>query len=661
MTRKALKSTTAILTAMSLLQPLPSLAQSNPDVSVSDADTQTNKQPPLPTRQEICAEAKITEELECDLHILELEAAGGDAATDAPVEVDTTEQVETEALAAEKAEAEAQAAADAIAQTEANTTAEAEAQATAEAEAQVEASAKADADAQAAADAEALTEANAAVEAEANATAEAKAQADADAKADADKAARAADKAEAQAARAAKRAEARAARAEPAAQAAAEAERKDAESITEPEAEAEAVAAEKAAAQAKADAVATDQAEKDAKAAAAARTEAEPKAEAVAAAQEQQTRSAVPDASAIETLTGAPLEALATEADAETSAEVTTETVTEQTSRSSSEEFKEWSPEDQQRETTTQSVAPKAKSKDGMSDLQKAGLLALGAAVVGAIVLNGQRVEANTGDRVVVVDDDNDYRILKDDDALLRQPGSDVRTQRFSDGSTRTNVLRGDGTEIITIRDSTGRVLRRVLVETDGREYVLFDDTRSFEPVVIRDLPEPAVEDFDYQAASDRDSLRLALLAADRRDIGRSFSLRQVREIHEVRQLSPEINLQNITFTTASSAIQPSQAHQLRQMGMLMRDLIADDPTELFLIEGYTDAIGAPGYNLLLSDRRAESVALALGEYFDVPTENLVVQGYGERFLKIPTQAAERLNRRVAVRRITTLVRESGL
>ncbi len=92
-------------------------------------------------------------------------------------------------------------------------------------------------------------------------------------------------------------------------------------------------------------------------------------------------------------------------------------------------------------------------------------------------------------------------------------------------------------------------------------------------------------------------------------------------------------------------------------MGMLMRDLIADDPSELFLIEGHTDAVGNAGYNLLLSDRRAESVALAFTEYFGVPAENMVIQGYGESFLRIPTQEVERLNRRVAVRRITPLLR----
>ena len=80
----------------------------------------------------------------------------------------------------------------------------------------------------------------------------------------------------------------------------------------------------------------------------------------------------------------------------------------------------------------------------------------------------------------------------------------------------------------------------------------------------------------------------------------------------------------------------------------------------MFLVEGHTDAVGDAAMNLALSDRRAESVALALSEYFDVPPENLVVQGYGERYLRVPTDAAERLNRRASVRRITELLAGRG-
>jgi OOP family OmpA-OmpF porin len=60
--------------------------------------------------------------------------------------------------------------------------------------------------------------------------------------------------------------------------------------------------------------------------------------------------------------------------------------------------------------------------------------------------------------------------------------------------------------------------------------------------------------------------------------------------------------------------------------------------------------------NLSLSDRRAESAALALSQQFGVPAENLSTQGYGKQYLKIPTDGPERANRRVTVRRITPLL-----
>jgi outer membrane protein OmpA-like peptidoglycan-associated protein len=47
---------------------------------------------------------------------------------------------------------------------------------------------------------------------------------------------------------------------------------------------------------------------------------------------------------------------------------------------------------------------------------------------------------------------------------------------------------------------------------------------------------------------------------------------------------------------------------------------------------------------------------VALTERFQVPAENLTTQGYGEQYLKVPTQAAEVQNRRVTVRRITPLL-----
>lgn len=129
-----------------------------------------------------------------------------------------------------------------------------------------------------------------------------------------------------------------------------------------------------------------------------------------------------------------------------------------------------------------------------------------------------------------------------------------------------------------------------------------------------------------------------------------------MRNIDQVRKLMPEINVDTINFETGSAVIRAEEAEELRALGRAIRSLIEENPSEVFLIEGHTDAVGRASYNLALSDRRAESVALALTEYFDVPPENMVIQGYGESDLLVQTQEDERANRRAAVRRITPLL-----
>jgi outer membrane protein OmpA-like peptidoglycan-associated protein len=152
----------------------------------------------------------------------------------------------------------------------------------------------------------------------------------------------------------------------------------------------------------------------------------------------------------------------------------------------------------------------------------------------------------------------------------------------------------------------------------------------------------------------------LALAAELQNDLGRNYSLRQIRQIRQVRELAPEIELDAITFSSGSAAIEPDQAKELSALGRAMVSVIEKRPAEVFLIEGHTDAVGSASLNLALSDRRAETVALALAEFFGVPPENMITQGYGESFLKVPTLTDELANRRVTVRRITPLLRQTA-
>ncbi|WP_418025125.1 OmpA family protein (plasmid) [Paracoccus sp. TD-10] len=335
--------------------------------------------------------------------------------------------------------------------------------------------------------------------------------------------------------------------------------------------------------------------------------------------------------------------------------------ITEENARSSAEEFATSVMQGMQQQQQQPAGDPQAQEarRDDDDDTVKdiAKLLLAGAAgmAVGKMLSNDRQVALNTGDRVVVTLPDGSQQVIKDDNALLYRPGSNVQTETFDDGSTRTTVLRADGSRVVTIRDANMNILRRTLLRADGTETRLIDDTQA-QPVQISTLPAPPPVRINRERL-DEAALREALsreAAVDRR-----FSLGQIRNIPEVRALVAPVNVPEITFDTGSSAITPDQAQQLATLGKVIRDSIDRNPREIYMIEGYTDAVGSDAANLALSDRRAESVALALTEYFQVPPENMVVQGYGEQFLLVPTDGPERQNRRVAVRRITQLLAQN--
>ncbi|WP_425098265.1 OmpA family protein [Tropicibacter sp. S64] len=341
--------------------------------------------------------------------------------------------------------------------------------------------------------------------------------------------------------------------------------------------------------------------------------------------------------------------------------QMTEETVSEEDVRRSTEDFVTNVLNATNRDGTTRiPVTGDAKAEDRDDNdtaktLAGAALLGLGAVALADILGDNEKVVSNSGDRVVI-EDNGQLRVLRNDDALLRRPGADVQTYRYDDGSTRNVVTYEDGTSVETIRAADGRVLRRTRTLTDGTEVVLFDDTQETEQVVVNQLPQTTdrttVNFRDVQA----DELAAALAAKEPETVNRRFSLAQVRNIDAVRRLVPEISVDTINFQTNSAAIRAEEAEELAALGNAMRDMIERNPGEVFLIEGHTDAVGQYSYNLALSDRRAESVALALTEYFQVPPENMVLQGYGESDLLVETPEAERVNRRAAVRRITPLL-----
>jgi outer membrane protein OmpA-like peptidoglycan-associated protein len=284
-----------------------------------------------------------------------------------------------------------------------------------------------------------------------------------------------------------------------------------------------------------------------------------------------------------------------------------------------------------------------------------------------AVQREGVEILRQFGDRVVI-QFNNQIFVESPDRPRLRREAREVYYEELPRGLERETIIRRDGTRIVTIRNRYGDVLRRSRITPDGREYVL---------VYVREEDYDRVGDW-YDPAEDLPPLVLTVplyryvLEAGRVDdpdvyyafldqppiepVRRLYSIDEVKRSARLRDALPRIELDTITFDFGSARIDESQIPALEGIARAMDRLLEENPGETFLIEGHTDAVGSDLANLALSDRRAEAVAEALTNVFGIPPENLVTQGYGERYLKVRTEAPERANRRVVIRRITPLV-----
>jgi outer membrane protein OmpA-like peptidoglycan-associated protein len=288
----------------------------------------------------------------------------------------------------------------------------------------------------------------------------------------------------------------------------------------------------------------------------------------------------------------------------------------------------------------------------------------------------GGRVIVEPGNRVIIRQN-NRIVIRRDESQSIQRFAPNAQTRVVGGGVRETVVVRPGGVRIVTEVDANGRLLRRYRRDPGGREIVFIDNRRFYRNVAIGAgvaalgvgialaLSRPVVAIprdryiVDYDRASERD-IYDTLIAPPVSRLDRAYSLDEIRYSNTLRDYVRRIDLDAVRFESGSFEITPDQYPMLDKLARGMRRAISRNPAEVFLIEGHTDAVGSDEDNLTLSDRRAEAVADVLVREFGIPPENLVTQGYGEQFLKVPNPGPERLNRRVAVRRITTLLGQQG-
>lgn len=283
----------------------------------------------------------------------------------------------------------------------------------------------------------------------------------------------------------------------------------------------------------------------------------------------------------------------------------------------------------------------------------------------------GNRNRDRDGGRVIISIDNQPVVRHDDSRRFYDEGGRRPEYERLGGDRVREVIIRDDGTRIVTVRNRYGEIVQRSRVVRGGEEYVLYsapdllseDRGRDYtwrDPGA--DLPpmrlSVPVENYiiDTSSEPDRDYYEF-LEQPPVEQVERVYSLDEVRYSARIRDKVPRIDLDTITFATGSAEIPMNQASSLRKVADAINKVLERDPSETFLIEGHTDAVGADQDNLVLSDERAESVARVLSEAFSIPPENLTTQGYGEQYLKVKTEAPNQENRRVTIRRITPLVK----
>ena len=282
---------------------------------------------------------------------------------------------------------------------------------------------------------------------------------------------------------------------------------------------------------------------------------------------------------------------------------------------------------------------------------------------------DGARFGDSHDDNRVIIQYDNRTIVRGDDDRRFLRDGERPSYEELSGDRYRETIARPEGYRIVTIRNRYGDIIQRSRVDARGRESVLYysqdlydDPDRDYFEDPGADLPpmrlRVPLSDYIIDTRSDPNRDYYEFLSEPPVEpVERVYSLDEVKYSARIRDKVRRIDLDTVTFATGSAEIPMTQARTLRKVADAISQVLDKDPSETFLIEGHTDAVGSDQSNLVLSDQRAESVANVLSDVYGIPPENLATQGYGEHYLKVNTSGPEQENRRVTIRRVTALVR----
>jgi outer membrane protein OmpA-like peptidoglycan-associated protein/Tol biopolymer transport system component len=207
---------------------------------------------------------------------------------------------------------------------------------------------------------------------------------------------------------------------------------------------------------------------------------------------------------------------------------------------------------------------------------------------------------------------------------------SRVRSRVRIRNRTRDEVIEVDGNQTVALR-----VGDRYEIEATSDQGYAFNST------VIEVTPEGediiAAENIEELERFKEDPAAASVVSRGG-DI--SMALQPLEE-------GTDLTLRDILFDSGSDHLDEISYLELQRV----IDLLLENPTLKVEVAAYTDDVGSAAYNLLLSERRAQSVAKYIAEN-KVENSRFEVKGYGESDPVVPNDTAENRarNRRVVLK-----------
>ena len=148
--------------------------------------------------------------------------------------------------------------------------------------------------------------------------------------------------------------------------------------------------------------------------------------------------------------------------------------------------------------------------------------------------------------------------------------------------------------------------------------------------------------------AAEQDLGKASAQRAEARLEARDAQIRKLQEDMQAKQTERGtlVTFGDVLFDLDRAELKPSGMHSVQKLA----EFLIDNPERKVIVEGYTDSTGSAEYNQRLSERRANSVRMALVK-MGVDSQRIVSQGYGKEYpvASNSDSSGRAMNRRVEV------------